>query len=96
MSQIEERNDSTYSVDTDKLLEKHDSNTNHCPANNVRAEHVDPCQSLELELRDEALGTRHFRVTPDESFSVVNCLGADGDPLCLHAGVFGRHATDVA
>ena len=77
----------TYSVDSDKLLEEHDSNTNHCPPDDVRSEHVDPSKAFELGVSLETFSTLEFRVASNERFSVVNSLGSDGNPFGLYSGV---------
>lgn len=76
-------------------IEQDSRNTNHRPSDNSFSKHVDPRQRLEFQLRDKALRAGHLRVTPHSSITVMARLGADRDPLSLHARVRRREFADV-
>lgn len=78
-----------------RLPEQDSRNANHCPSNNSFPKHIDPRQRLEFQLRDKALRAGHLRVTPHSSIAVMARLGADRDPLSLHARVRRREFADV-
>lgn len=85
----------THRVDTLKLLEDHEHDTDHGPGDDVRLEHVKPSVHLKLKVLNEAAACLQMRVSGDDDFPLLNGLGADSDPLCLKTRIRGRKLTET-